>query len=350
MFKNQLNEQTLAKFQKELQIGFDISGSKVCLQVCMGVLFFTNKEELTVNGIMRRVDISVDEAKQSENGIAIYEEGQDESHRRTLSIIGDLPDSLSTNQLFVVYQPKVNIQQRHCFAAEALIRWIHPTLGFISPAEFIPLLERSGNIQLVTKWVIEEVCKQLSQWQKQDMKVQIAINLSALDLIDLELPAFIRSIMEKYQVEAKQLAFEVTESSVMKDTKTVIHVLNALKKMGFKLSIDDFGTGQSSLAYLRDLPVDEVKIDRSFVHDIDTNESNALIVNTTIQLSHSFGFSVTAEGMENIGGLSILEDYGCETIQGYYFSKPLKPDEFLNWQSSFSYSYDEWWKEGSLEK
>lgn len=350
VFNSTINELTLTKIHQALQGEFDISGSKICLQLCMGALFFTDQDDLTVNGIMRRVDISADEAKQSENGIAIYEQGQDESHRRTLSIIRDLPNSLVNSELFIVYQPKVNIQKRKCNAAEALIRWIHPTLGFISPAEFIPLLERSGNIQLVTKWVIEEVCKQQAHWQTQDMDMQVAINLSTLDLLDLSLPGFIKSLMNKYQITPYQLAFEVTESSVMKDTKTVIHVLNALKKMGFKLSIDDFGTGQSSLAYLRDLPVDEVKIDRSFVHDVDTNESNALIVNTTIQLSHSFGFSVTAEGMENIAGLSILEDFGCEIIQGYYFSKPLKPDEFLNWQSSFSYSPDEWWVEKSLEK
>lgn len=350
VFNSPFDEMTLTKMHHSLQQEFDISGSKVCLQICMGALFFNKQDDLTVNGIMRRVDISADEAKQSENGIAIYEQGQDESHRRTLSIIRDLPDSIASSQLFIVYQPKVNIQKRQCKNAEALIRWIHPSLGFISPVEFIPLLERSGNIQLITKWVIEEVCKQQSNWMLQDMDVQVAINLSALDLIDLSLPNYIKEMMDKYQVKAKQLAFEVTESSVMKDTKTVIHVLNALKKMGFKLSIDDFGTGQSSLAYLRDLPVDEVKIDRSFVHDIDVNESNALIVRTTIQLSHSFGFSVTAEGMENIEGLSILEDYGCETIQGYYFSKPLKSDEFLNWQSSFSYSADEWWLESSVEK
>lgn len=350
VFNSPFDEMTLTKMHHSLQQEFDISGSKVCLQICMGALFFNKQDDLTVNGIMRRVDISADEAKQSENGIAIYEQGQDESHRRTLSIIRDLPDSIASSQLFIVYQPKVNIQKRQCKNAEALIRWIHPSLGFISPVEFIPLLERSGNIQLITKWVIEEVCKQQSNWKLQDMDVQVAINLSALDLIDLSLPNYIKEMMDKYQVKAKQLAFEVTESSVMKDTKTVIHVLNALKKMGFKLSIDDFGTGQSSLAYLRDLPVDEVKIDRSFVHDIDVNESNALIVRTTIQLSHSFGFSVTAEGMENIEGLSILEDYGCETIQGYYFSKPLKSDEFLNWQSSFSYSADEWWLESSVEK
>jgi len=350
VFNGRFDELTLLKIHHALQNEFEISGSKVCLQICMGALFFVNQEDLTVNGIMRRVDISADEAKQSENGIAIYEQGQDERHRRTLSIIRDLPGSISSNQLFLVYQPKVNIQERRCYSAEALIRWIHPTLGFISPAEFIPLLERSGNIQLVTKWVIEEVCRQQSHWLIQDMDIQVAINLSALDLIDFSLISFIKNMMEKYNVKPSQLAFEVTESAIMKDTKTVIHVLHALKKMGFKLSIDDFGTGQSSLAYLRDLPVDEVKIDRAFVYDIETNESNALIVNTTIQLSHSFGFSVTAEGMENIGGLAILEDYGCETIQGYYFSKPLKPDEFLNWQSSFSYSSDQWWKESSLEK
>ena len=350
VFKDNINHDFLSDMHKALQSELDISGSNVCLQVYIGALFFNNKEDFSVNSIMRRIDIAADEAKESENGIFIYEKGQDESHRRTLSIIRDLPNAIINGQLFVVYQPKVNIKERRCDEAEALIRWVHPSLGFIPPSDFIPLLERSGNIQLVTKWVIEEVCKQLSSWKIQDLNVRVAINLSALDLADLSLPLFIKSMMEKYYLNAAQLAFEVTESSVMKDTKTVIHVLNALKNMGFKLSIDDFGTGQSSLAYLRDLPVDEVKIDRSFVHDIDTNSANALIVNTTIQLSHSFGFTVTAEGMENISGLAILEGYGCEIIQGYYFSKPLSAAEFLNWQSSFSYSADEWWHEITTEE
>ncbi len=323
---------------------FHLSGSSINLQLSVGVLPFVYTSN-DVNKVMRRIDIATNLAKENSNGIAIYEMGQDESHQRELTIIRDLPEALETGQLFMVYQPKVNVSQRQCIASEALIRWVHPTLGFIPPDEFIRLVEQSGNIKVLTQWVIQKVLEQQVIWQENNIKMQVAINLSAHDLQEESLPKQIQALLDKFGLDASVLALEVTESAVMADTETVIRVLGELKKLGCKLSIDDFGTGQSSLAYLRDLPVDEVKIDRTFVKDIDTNKNDALIVSATVQLSHGFGFTVTAEGMENQVGLNILESYECDTIQGYYFSKPLGAADFGEWVTEFNTDNSKWWDE-----
>ncbi|MCZ2721321.1 EAL domain-containing protein [Marinomonas sp. 15G1-11] len=322
---------------------FELAGSSINLQLSVGVLPFADSSS-DVNKVMRRIDIATNLAKNTSNGIVVYEMGQDESHQRELTIIRDLPEALETGQLFMVYQPKVNIAQRQCLSSEALIRWIHPSLGFIPPDEFIRLIEQSGNIKVLTQWVIQQVLAQQVIWQKQGMQMQVAINLSAHDLQDTHLPDQIQSSLDYFGLDASLLSLEVTESAVMADTKTVICVLGELKKLGCKLSIDDFGTGQSSLAYLRDLPVDEVKIDRTFVKNIDTNKNDALIVSATVQLSHGFGFTVTAEGMENYIGLDILESFECDTIQGYYFSKPLAAAEFYQWVSAFNTDSGKWWQ------
>ena len=321
---------------------FELAGSSINLQLSAGVLPFSHTSE-DVNKVMRRIDIATNLAKTHPQGITIYEAGQDESHQRELTLIRDLPEALATGQLFMVYQPKVSLVARQCNAAEALVRWVHPTLGFIPPDEFIPLLEHSGNIKLLTKWVLNSVLEQQVVWQQTGIQVQVAVNLSAHDLLDVNLPQQIQTALTSAGLSADVLALEVTESAVMADTDTVIAVLKALREWGVKLSIDDFGTGQSSLAYLRDLPVDEVKIDRTFVKDIDTNQNDALIVGTTVQLSHGFGFTVIAEGMENQTGLDILESYECDMIQGYYFSKPLLATEFADWQQDFNRSPARWW-------
>ncbi|MFT2111196.1 EAL domain-containing protein [Marinomonas sp. 2405UD68-3] len=321
---------------------FHLSGSSINLQLSIGVLPFAYTSN-DVNKVMRRIDIATNLAKETSNGVAIYEMGQDESHQRELTIIRDLPEALETGQLFMVYQPKVNLSKRQCIASEALIRWVHPALGFIPPDEFIRLVEQSGNIKVLTQWVIQKVLEQQVIWRENGIRMQVAINLSAHDLQEKSLPSQIQALLDKFELDASVLALEVTESAVMADTDTVICVLGELKKLGCKLSIDDFGTGQSSLAYLRDLPVDEVKIDRTFVKDIDTNKNDALIVSATVQLSHGFGFTVTAEGMENQVGLGILESYECDTIQGYYFSKPLPALDFGKWVAEFNTDSSKWW-------
>ncbi|RBO86024.1 putative bifunctional diguanylate cyclase/phosphodiesterase [Marinomonas aquiplantarum] len=310
-------------------------GSELRIDVSMGVLPLEHATE-SVNAALRRLDIVTEKAKEESDGCAFYQVGEDENHRRQLTIIRDLPAALEANQLFVVYQPKVGLAQDDCHEAEALIRWIHPELGFIPPDEFITLLENAGSIQLLTKWVLNTVLMQLSEWWQQGHNIRVAINLSAHDLVDEELPLIVSLALEANQLPVEALALEVTESAVMTDRNKVINILQALQNMGIHLAIDDFGTGQSSLAYLQDLPVNEVKIDRAFVQHIDTNKGDASIAQASINLSHSLGFQVTAEGAENQAGVALLRALHCDKIQGYFYSKPLKAVDFFAWRAEFN--------------
>lgn len=315
---------------------FDISSdSSIRLEISIAVLPFEHATQ-DVNSAMRRLEIVADKARENKDLCEFYEEGQDENHRRQLTIIRDLPTALDNNELFVVYQPKVCLLSDSCHESEALIRWIHPELGFIPPDEFIALLEHAGSIQILTKWVLNTVLSQLNVWQQQGEEMRVAVNLSAHDLLDETLPTMVAEALEANQLPASALALEVTESAVMKDREKVITVLNALQDMGVHLAIDDFGTGQSSLAYLRELPVNEVKIDRAFIQFIDTNKKDEFITTATIDLSHSLGFSVTAEGAENAAAVALLKHCRCDKIQGYFFSKPLAANDFLLWRNAFN--------------
>jgi len=256
-----------------------------------------------------------------------------------------LPYSLQSGQMFVVYQPKVAIQQPRARSAEALIRWQHPTLGFIPPDEFIRLAEHSGLISQVTDWMIEQVISQLAKWSAAGFDFTVAVNLSAYDLLNPELPKQLSELLAKYQVLGCALALEVTEGAVMQDPQQVIRNLQQLRSMGIELAIDDFGTGQSSLAYLKQLPVHEVKIDRAFVKDIENNQNDELIVRATTQLAHGLGLRVTAEGLENEAGLARLLAAGVDKVQGYYFAKPLKADLFTSWMQDFPAQKGTWFKE-----
>jgi len=335
VFERNISEQDCTDlkgfFREEFEVEID---SSIHLDISIAVLPFEHATD-NVNSAMRRLDIVADKAREESSLCVFYEIGQDENHRRQLTIIRDLPSALESGQLFVVYQPKVGVASHDCHEAEALIRWIHPELGFVPPDEFISLLESAGSIQLLTKWVLNSVLSQLSLWWADGDEIRVAVNLSAHDLVDEDLPAMVAQALKANRLSARALALEVTESAVMKDRVKVINVLKTLQKMGVHLAIDDFGTGQSSLAYLRELPVNEVKIDRAFIQHIDTNKGDEFITKATIDLSHSLGFQVTAEGAENAEGVALLRQYHCDKIQGYFFSKPLPAEEFFQWREKF---------------
>ncbi|KZN13861.1 putative bifunctional diguanylate cyclase/phosphodiesterase [Marinomonas sp. TW1] len=336
IFQRNITAQDCSDLKEVMNDELEIeSGSELRIDVSIGVLPLEQATE-SVNAALRRLDIVAEKAKEESDGCAFYQVGEDENHRRQLTIIRDLPAALEANQLFVVYQPKVGLAQDDCHEAEALIRWIHPELGFIPPDEFIALLEHAGSIQLLTKWVLNTVLMQLNDWWQQGHTIRVAINLSAHDLVDEELPLIVSLALEANQLPVNALALEITESAVMTDRNKVISILQALQNMGVHLAIDDFGTGQSSLAYLRDLPVNEVKIDRAFVQHIDTNKGDASIAQASINLSHSLGFQVTAEGAENQAGVALLRELHCDKIQGYFYSKPLKAADFFAWRAEFN--------------
>lgn len=344
LYGNALSETDLAQVKTQLQSGYLLADSPLSLQLSIGA-YNIEPETVHANDAIRRLDIALSHAKQQPDLLAFYQQGQDESHQRELTILRDLPEALRQNQMFVVYQPKVDLQKQRCHSAEALIRWVHPELGFVPPDEFIKLAEHSGNIGLVTDWMLNSVAQQLQLWLQHDLTVKVAVNLSAHDLSNPQLPEQIAELLRLYQLPVTALALEVTEGAVMQDPKRVIQIMTRLRDMGIELAIDDFGTGQSSLAYLKQLPVHEVKIDRAFIKDIEHNADDALIVSATTQLAHSLGLKVTAEGLENLAGLAKLQQYQCDKVQGYFFSKPLTAEQFSHWFVQFPEKSPAWFEQ-----
>ncbi len=334
----------LEQLKQQLHSGYLLADSSLSLKVSVGA-YNIAPGTVHANDAIRRLDIALNHARQQPGLVAFYQQGQDESHQRELTILRDLPGALQQNQLFVVYQPKVELGRKSCHSAEALIRWVHPELGFVPPDEFIKLAEHSGNIALVTEWMLNTVVAQLALWYQQGKKITVAVNLSAHDLTNPQLPADIAALLQLYHLPSSALALEVTEGAVMQDPKRVIQILTQLRDMGIELAIDDFGTGQSSLAYLKQLPVHEVKIDRAFIKDIEHNQDDALIVSATTQLAHSLGLKVTAEGLENLAGLAKLQHYQCDKVQGYFFSKPLTSELFTEWLQQFADKSPEWFEQ-----
>lgn len=347
LHQHQLTPQLLQQLTQQLSLDYKLQDSSLNLTLALALYQPGSGEQVSAGDALRRVDIAMMHAKQQAGHLAWYQPGQDESHQRELTILRDLPLSLQSGQMFVVYQPKVELQQQSCRSAEALIRWQHPQLGFIPPDEFIRLAEHSGLIALVTHWMIDQVMAQLASWQQQQMMVQVAINLSANDLTNPELPAMLAAKLQQFGLNAQALALEVTEGAVMQEPQKVIDILSQLRSMGIQLAIDDFGTGQSSLAYIKRLPVHEVKIDRAFVKDIEHNQNDELIVAATTQLAHGLGLLVTAEGLENQAGLAKLKQHGIDKVQGYYFSKPLTADAFYQWLLQFPAQHQGYFEENA---
>jgi EAL domain-containing protein (putative c-di-GMP-specific phosphodiesterase class I) len=245
--------------------------------------------------------------------------------------MSELRNAIDRDQLELYYQPKIDIKNDTLFGAEALIRWNHPTHGFISPEEFIPMAERTRTIKTLTLWVLKRAFLQCAEWHKQGLEIKVSINLSAKDLLDPNLPDIIAGVTASTKIKPEWIILEITESSIMTDPERALGVIERINKMGFELAVDDFGTGYSSLAYLKKMPLSELKIDKSFVLDINKNENDAIIVKATINLAHNLGLLVTAEGVENEHILNKIKEYGCDIVQGYYFAKPLSVADFNDW-------------------
>jgi diguanylate cyclase (GGDEF)-like protein len=281
--------------------------------------------------LIRRADIAMYDAKQSRTSVAMYETGRDATHLRRLSLVNELRRAVAHDELVVHYQPKVMIGEHCPTHVEALVRWQHPREGLIPPDDFIPLAEQAGTIHLLTDWMLRHVIRQCRQWTDAGFDLGVAVNLSALDLATGNLPAIISGYLEEYGVAPGRLLLEITESTVMRDANHALEVLSQLKACGVHLAIDDFGTGYSSLAHLKRLPVDEIKIDKSFVMSMTEDEDDAVIVRSTIELGHNMGLSVVAEGVESGRALDMLKHFHCDMAQGFLISRPLPPEELEQW-------------------
>ncbi|BCG26185.1 GGDEF domain-containing protein [Pseudomonas tohonis] len=285
----------------------------------------------TPDELLRRASIAMQDAAQSPGHLQLYQQGRDDALQRQVVLIRDLRHAAGRGELVLHYQPKLDIAEGRVLQAEALLRWQHRHLGMVSPGEFIPLAERTGSIQSLTAWVIEEVLRQLQEWAGRGLDLQVSLNISADDLMSRDLVERVSALLRNYRVHPGQVVFEITESAVMGDLVQALRVLDGLRELGISLSVDDFGTGYSSLAQLKSMPVQELKIDQSFIRELDETSEDAVIVRSTIEMSHSLGLKVVAEGVEHAHSLRLLERWRCDTAQGYLISRPLSAAAFEAW-------------------
>jgi diguanylate cyclase (GGDEF)-like protein len=281
--------------------------------------------------LLRRADVALQEAKKGNLVICRYEPGHDESYRKRLQLLSDLHTAISSDQLSLVYQPKVLMADRRVRSLEALVRWTHPQLGPIPPAEFVALAEQTGNIGQLTRWVLNTAIAQLARWRSAGFESELAVNISASDLVNADLPDEILGLLARNDVLPRQLLLEITESAVMRELDKGLRVMRRLRDAGIRFAIDDFGTGHSSLAQLKALPVDELKIDRSFVRDLEQGTRDDAIVRSAVDLAHSLGLKVVAEGIETPAAWTALMRLGCDYAQGYFISRPLAPEQVGEW-------------------
>jgi predicted signal transduction protein with EAL and GGDEF domain len=268
--------------------------------------------------------------------VGLYHRGEEDRRIRRLTIISDLRRAVYHEEFKLFYQPKIALADGSVCGAEALLRWDHPTLGPLSPAEFIPIAEQSGNISMLTRWALKAAVRECRYWQEQGLDIPVSVNLSASDLMDKELPSFVMSVLRNHDLEPRYLVAEITEEGLVRDFDNAAILLQRLRDLGIRISIDDFGTGYSSLAQIRKLPVDELKLDKSFVTRLPEDRADAAIVKATIDLAHNLGMEFVAEGVETQSALSWLREHGCERIQGFYISPPVPADAFINWVGNYA--------------
>jgi diguanylate cyclase (GGDEF)-like protein len=313
---------------------FLLGGVSIEVNGSMGIALYPVHAEDAAT-LMKRADIAMYDAKKNHTQYAIYEPGRDEHSLRRLAILSELRHAIARDELDLHYQPKIDVATGKAVHAEALVRWKHPVHGHLKPDEFIPLAEQSGNISMITKWVLRKAITHCGEWNASGVELTVAVNLSALDLFDAELPTYISGLLSEVGLPPSKLVLEITESAVMKDPAYALRILRDLKNRGVTLAIDDYGTGYSSLAHLKRLPVDELKIDKSFVLNLrNAATDDIVIVRSTIELGHNMGLRVIAEGVENDEAWEILKRLGCDMAQGYFISKPLPASEFRAWMTN----------------
>ncbi len=281
--------------------------------------------------LIRCADVAMYESKRRSCGYLIYDPERDPNSVNRLTLVSDFHNALEQNKLSLHYQPKIDVKSGRVIGAEALLRWQHPEHGFIPPAELIPLAEQTGMINKLTRWVLKAAMRQCAHWVQQGHELSVAVNLSTWDLQDPRLAGYIKNLFEDCAIDPQYLLLEITESVMMADPDHAIETLNQLADMGIKLAVDDFGTGFSSLSYLKRLPIHELKIDKSFVIDMCKNDHDAVLVRSIIDLSHNLGLSVVAEGVEDQQILDLLEILRCDKLQGYFISRPMSADIFEDW-------------------
>jgi diguanylate cyclase (GGDEF)-like protein/PAS domain S-box-containing protein len=316
--------------RRRLQAPYSVENQPVVVGASIGVAHSPSHGD-EAESLMRRADVAMYVAKRSSIGFATYHVDQDRNSPDRLSLIGELQRAVDEGELVLHFQPKLDVRTQRMVGVEALVRWEHPLRGLLSPDQFIPTAEQAGLIDPLSRWVMRAALVQVNAWRRIGLEIPVAVNLSMRSFRDEQLPDKIRELLEVNQTPAHLLMLEITESSLMVDPPRTLGILNRLREMGIRVAIDDFGTGHSSLAYLKQLPVDEIKIDRSFIQDVAANETDRVIVRCTVDLAHSLGLRVVAEGVEDAVTYALVAELGCDEAQGFYLGPALRGRALTSW-------------------
>lgn len=329
-----LIEQLLA----QLNIKCQFENISLHLQFVIGVAVSTLYNGHNVAELLQKSNVALQYAKKYKKSFQIYERQFDTNALERLFLTNSLKQAIEQDELVLFYQPKLTLDSMTISHVEALVRWQHPIKGLIPPDSFISIAEKTGQMAALTRWVTTAAIAQYVKWRRQGFDISIAINISAENILDKSYPDFVIALKQQYQLNDHSITLEVTEDALVADPEKATQMLSYLNEHGFKLSIDDYGTGYSSLAQLKQLPVQELKIDRSFVQNLSTDESDKIIVHSTLELAHNLGLYVVAEGIEDETALLWLKSQGCELAQGYFISKPLPVDTLNLWLENAPYN------------
>ncbi len=318
------------KLQAALQQPLEIHHSSFSVAASMGIAVYP-EHGADPSALLKCADVAMYIAKRNHDEHSVYDPAHDNYNPNRLELLNDLRSAIQQQQIGIAFQPKLDLQKRVITGVEALARWAHPARGVIQPCDFIPVLEHTGLIKPFTLQILEKAVRHCKECQSMGYQLSVAVNLSMHNLHDEKLPLQVDEILSRYQLSEQLLTLEITESAIMNDPERSLGILTELDGMGIQLSVDDFGTGYSSLSHLKRLPVQQLKIDRSFVSDMIEDKDDTMIVRSTIDLAHNLGLNTIAEGVESDATLNELTEMNCDLAQGYLISRPLSADDFLSY-------------------
>jgi predicted signal transduction protein with EAL and GGDEF domain len=307
------------------ELDLDVSAS-------IGISFYPDHAS-DADTLLRHADVAMYASKETGTSFEVYDESIDTHKPELVKLVSQVRPAIDDEQFRMYFQPKIRLSDGRVAGAEALIRWHHPTLGRLSPAAFIPMVEKTVLLQPLTHWALNDVLRVWRRWSDEGIKIPVAVNVSPRTLLDQDLPQVVGDLLARWGVPPRYLRLELTENFLVADSGRSDAVLNGLSQVGVGLSIDDFGTGFSSLSYLKRLPIEEIKIDRSFVSHMMERVEDFTIVRATVELGRNLGLRVVAEGVQDRDTFDRLGDFGCDEAQGFYIARPLEPEDFWRWLS-----------------
>jgi diguanylate cyclase (GGDEF)-like protein len=328
---------TARRILNSLQQPFVVEGQVLEVGASIGIALYPQHGS-DARTLMRRADVAMYATKQSNAGFTFHERDEQESRvPDQLSLVVEMRTAIERNEFELYYQPKRHLHSGLITRVEVLVRWNHPRRGLLMPASFVPIAERTGLIKPMTDWILDKALQQCREWQDAGAPIHVAVNVSAKSLLEETLPSKVQTLLDKWNIDPRFLKIEITESSIMADPAHALAIMSMLQSMGVRLSVDDFGTGYSSLTHLRELPIDEIKIDKAFVLGMLTSDADTAIVRTVIDLAHNLGKQVCAEGVEDAETLRRLEEMGCDLAQGYFISRAVPAAALMAWLTENSW-------------